>query len=131
MPEQNMTLEDAISAFKNGDLGTAVTFLEEYTREHQDNYEAFVYMGAVYSKQKRLNAAIGSFKKASEIKPKSPVIHYNLAQAYELAGVPEEAWHEYKKALELNPDYPRAKQAMNSLSVKLPELLGNTIEFDT
>ena len=85
-------------------------------------------LGAAYAQQGRYNSAIGALKRASEIKPDSPRIHYNLGQAYEAAGVPREAWFEYKRALELDSKYGLARGALISLSQRLPKLLNSGIE---
>ena len=98
MPEQISELDQGITIFKDGDFGRAANILENFSRRYPESYEAFVYLGAAYAQQGRYNAAIGALKRASEIKPDSPRIHYNLGQAYEAAGVPREAWFEYRRA---------------------------------
>ena len=125
---ESTILEQGISAFKNGAYAEAIDNLEEASRTYPDSYEAFVYLGAAYAQQAKYNAAIGALKRASEIKPGSPRVHYNLGQAYEAAGVPREAWFEYKKALELDPRYGLARGALISLSQRLPKLLAPGIE---
>ena len=129
MTEQLTILDRGIAVFKEGKFEKAIPMLEEATREYPESYEAFVYLGATYAQLARYNAAIGALKKASEIKPGSPRVHYNLGQAYEAAGVPKEAWSEYKKSLELDSNYSLARNAMISLSQRLPKLLSSGIEF--
>lgn len=121
-------LDKGIAIFKDGDFDQAIPLLEDASREYPDSYEAFVYLGAAYAQRSRYNAAIGAFKRASEIKPDSPRIHYNLGQTYEAAGVPREAWFEYKKALEIDSNYGLARGALISLSHRLPKLLSPSIE---
>lgn len=128
MAEQMTSVERGIAAFKDGDFDRAVQVLEDASREYTASYEAYVYLGAAYAQQGRHNLSIGAFKKASEINPGSPRIHYNLGQAYEAAGVPMEAWFEYKRALELDSRYGLARGALISLSQRLPKLVGPTIE---
>ena len=129
MAENKTDVESGIEKFKNGEFEEAVRIWEDASRLYPDSYDTFVYLGAAYAQQARYNAAIGALKRASEIKPGSPRIHYNLGQAYEAAGVPREAWFEYKKALELDPRYGLARGALISLSQRLPKLLGPTIEI--
>ena len=129
MRVQTNNLDKGIEAFKTGELDSAVSLLETAARQFPDSYEAFVYLAACYAQQARYNAAIGAFKRASEIKPRSARIHYNLGQAYEAAGVPREAWFEYKKALEIDPNYGLARGALISLSHRLPKLLSPSIEL--
>lgn len=129
MAEQLNGLERGIALFKEGKFEEAVDLLETATRHFPDSYEAFVYLGACYAQQARYNACIGALKKASEIKPDSPRIHYNLGQAYEAAGVPREAWFEYKKALEIDANYGLARGALISLSQRMPKLMSSGIEI--
>lgn len=128
MSDEITDVERGISAFKQGDFEQATILLEDASRKYQASYDAFVYLGAAYAQQGRHNAAIGAFKRASEIKPDSPRIHYNLGQAYEAAGVPREAWFEYKKALEIDPKYGLARGALISLTQRLPKLLAPGME---
>ena len=114
--------------FKSGSYEQAIATLEDATRRYTGSYDAFVYLGAAYARCGRHNSAIGAFKRASEIKPKSARVHYNLGQAYEAAGVPREAWFEYKKALEIDDNYGLARGALISLSNRLPKLLKSSIE---
>lgn len=127
MTENIDMIKQGKAALDSGDLKLAVETFEEVTRLDSDNYDAFVYLAIAYSKQNRYNRAIGALKRASEIKPDSYQVHYNLGQAYEAAGVPKEAYAEYKNALDINAFYTKARQAMTDLSERLPELISGGI----
>ena len=129
MVERSENLQRGISLFEEGDFESAVPLIEAASREQPDSYEAFVYLGAAYAHQARHNASIGALKRAAMINPGSARIHYNLGQAYEVAGVPREAWFEYKRALEIDPNYGLARGALVVLSRRLPELLKPSIEI--
>jgi tetratricopeptide (TPR) repeat protein len=131
MAELSETVEQGAAALKNGNAAEAVTLLEEASRQEPDGYEVFVYLGAAYSAENRLNAAIGAFKRAAEIRPDSAQIHYNLGQAYEAAGVPKEAWLEYEASLERDPSYAKANAAISSLSTRLPDLMAPSIQMES
>lgn len=128
MSDEAIDIERGISAFKQGEFERATHLLEDASRRYPESYDAFVYLGAACAQQGRHNAAIGAFKRASQIKPDSPRVHYNLGQAYEAAGVPREAWFEYKKALEIDPKYGLARGALISLTQRLPKLLAPGIQ---
>lgn len=108
-----------VEAYKAGDMDKAVQELEQATQMDHDNHRAFNYLGATYAAQGRFNAAIGAFKTAEQIAPGVASIHYNIAQAYEAAGIPEEAEYEYERALEIDPNYTVAQQACERLKKKL------------
>ena len=108
-----------VEAFKAGEIDTAIEELEAATQENHDNYKAFCYLGAAYAAKQRYNAAIGAFKTAEQIAPRVASIHYNIAQAYEAGGVESEAEYEYERAVEINPDYTLAKEALSKLKARL------------
>ena len=129
MNKRTSSFDQGVEVFAARDYKGAVSLFEAATRESADDYESFVYLGVAYSHLGRYNAAIGALKRASEIRPNSPVVHYNLGQAYEAAGVPDEAWSEYSMAMSIDPMYARAKNAMESLSERLPGLTSTGIEL--
>lgn len=108
-----------VEAFKASDFDKAIEELEVATHEQHDNYKAFCYLGAAYAAKQRYNSAIGAFKTAEQIAPGVASIHYNIAQAYEAGGVYTEAEYEYGRAIEINPDYALAKEALAKLKQKL------------
>lgn len=108
-----------VEAFKSGDYDTAVTELETATQLNHQDYKAFNYLGAAYAAKNRYNAAIGAFKTAEQIAPAVASIHYNIAQAYEATGILNEAEYEYERALEIDPDYAKARQALAKLKKRL------------
>lgn len=108
-----------VEAFKAGNIETAVEQLETATQLDHTNYKAFCYLGAAYSVKERYNAAIGAFKTAEQIAPNVASIHYNIAQAYEASDIPNEAEYEYERALEIDPNYLKAKDALDALKKRL------------
>ena len=108
-----------VEAFKASDFDKAVEELEAATLSSHDNYKAFCYLGAAYAAKQRYNAAIGAFKTAEQVAPGVASIHYNIAQAYEAGEVYGEAEYEYGRALEINPDYTLAKEALAKLKERL------------
>jgi tetratricopeptide (TPR) repeat protein len=108
-----------VEAFKSGDVDRAVGLLEAATQDDNTNYKAFCYLGVAYAAKDRYNAAIGAFKTAEQIAPGVASIHYNIAQAYEASGILNEAEYEYGRALEINPQYPKALDALAKLKERL------------
>ena len=106
-------------AFKSGDYDKAIEELETATHLDHENHKAFNYLGAAYAAKDRYNAAIGAFKTAEQIAPGVASIHYNIAQAYEASGILNEAEYEYERALEIDPDYAKAQQALASVKKRL------------
>lgn len=115
MEDQIDHFEQGLAAFKAGDVETAIPELEAATRQDHSNHRAFNYLGAAYAAKGKYNAAIGAFKTAEQLKPNVASIHFNLGQAYEAAGVPDEAEYEYDCALKIDPTYTRAEEALTAL----------------
>lgn len=65
------------------------------------NYaEAYSNRGVAYMQQKKYNKAEEDLKKAAELKPKDPIIHYNLAALYSIENKIDLALDSLDKALE-------------------------------
>ncbi|MCB7128859.1 MAG: tetratricopeptide repeat protein, partial [Candidatus Brocadiales bacterium] len=69
-------------------------FRSEYARTVEIDpwkAEAQMLIGRVYFEQKQYEKAVDAYKKAVEIDPGDPLIHYHLSQAYRRLGMYEEA----------------------------------------
>lgn len=108
-----------IEAFKTGDLDTAIEELETSSKIDNTNYRSFNYLGAAYSAKGRLNAAVGAFKIAVQLAPNVASIHYNIAQALEADGVDSEAEYEYERALQIDQNYAKAREALDRIKKRL------------
>lgn len=123
------TYRRAEELVRSGDASQAVPLLEEITRQEPENWRAFLYLGVAYAKNHRYETAIGALRRATQLNDNVPSTHYNLAQICELAGVPEEAEHEYNQALQLDPDYEMAVQGLERVRKKLDAQQGDTEGF--
>lgn len=108
-----------VDAFKAGEIDKAIRELEASTQLDNRNYKAFAYLGAAYAAASRYNAAIGAFKVSAQLNPCVASIHYNIGQAYEASGIPLEAEWEYERALQIDPKYTKAAEALAQLKKKL------------
>jgi len=64
-------------------------------------------------------SSIVEFQKVLALEPATPRAHCDLALAYEVAGNPRQAADEYRKALQLQPQYADAKQGYERVQAKL------------
>ena len=77
-------------------LDDAAAILEAVL-EHDPDYDAaYTNLGNVCQRQMRLNAAIGNYRCAIDLKPNDPDAHHNLAIALLKTGQYEEGWKEYE-----------------------------------
>jgi len=77
---------EVAAAFRPGDLGVAMA------------------LGWCYKRTHRLAQAIDTLERASQSHPEEPLLHYNLACYWSLAGNPTRAILALVEALELAPD---------------------------
>jgi tetratricopeptide (TPR) repeat protein len=63
--------------------------------------------------------AIAEFQKVDALEPGVAANHYDLAAAFESAGDAKDAAEEYKKALDLQPQFPAAKQGYERVEGRL------------
>ena len=122
MSEAMECFSRGVELFKAGDIDAAIEQLEEATRSDHSNYKAFNYLGAAYAAKKRYNAAVGAFKTAEQIAPNVASIHYNIAQAYEACGMATEAEYEYERALQIDPNYDKARESLARVKKKLKHI---------
>jgi len=72
-----------------------------------DYYRVIDYASEL-AKKRQYEAAIVEWKKALELSPSEPLVHFNLANALREMGRGEEAIMHYQKALELSPQHAEA-----------------------
>lgn len=119
MLEASEHFRHGVDAFNAGDFDKAIEELETATQMNHEDHRAFNYLGAAYAAKNRYNAAIGAFKTAEQIAPGVASIHYNIGQAYEASGILTEAEYEYERAVQINPQYSKAVEALTRLKKKL------------
>ena len=93
------------------------------------NKDAFVYLGAAYTKMNKLENAINSFKKALSIDPNDKPSWINLTVIYKKRGEYDNALRCIKEAIKIDPNDPRAwylkasiEYAMNNYNTALNTL---------
>ncbi len=97
-------LEKGIIMVKKGNFQEAMFSLHkaEALQEHPMTYD---HLGIVYGQLGEFQKAIDYFKKAIALSPDNADFHFNLALTYDKLGLREDAYHELKTAVFLNPKY--------------------------
>jgi len=112
------SLDLGLEALKAGHADDAVGHLERACLEFPNDYRGFNYLGVAYAQQKQYDRAVGAFQTAMSIRPSVPNIHYNLGLAYQADGLADLARDQYRAALDIDPDYEKAQQALHRLGVE-------------
>jgi len=75
--------------------------------------DAYINIGSVLIKQKAYEEALGQINRGLELGPSFPEIgYYNRALALELLGRYRDAYYDYRKALELDPNFTLASERL-------------------
>ena len=96
---------------KNERLEEAHHAFEEVIRIDPNNAAAYYYLGALYNFRRNRAKAIEYLKKSSDANSITPDTHFRLAQAFDLAGMVNNALLEYDRTLDLNPRHTKALNA--------------------
>ncbi|HEY8255502.1 MAG TPA: tetratricopeptide repeat protein [Rhizomicrobium sp.] len=80
--------------------------------------DPYVNLGSVMIKQKRYDEALVSINKGLDLGVSFPHIgYYDRAVAYQLLGRYKEAYYDYKKTLELEPNFTQASDRLKDFTV--------------
>lgn len=83
-----------------------------------DDFYILNALGVFYWDSEKPEKAISSFMRALKITPAYAPAHFNLAMAYQAAGMNKEATDHYRKALKLNPEMKEAKKRLEKIILK-------------
>ncbi|MGB9561300.1 MAG: tetratricopeptide repeat protein [bacterium] len=127
-PKEHMEL--GITYYINGDIDRAIEELKKALKLKPDYLPAFFNLALMLKEKSRLNeletlkgdiqrALALSIEKAKHEKPFDAKIHLELGVLFYIQGMYKEAEAEFRKAIELNPDY---SLAYYNLAILLKEM---------
>lgn len=93
---------------RNNQLPQAISLYEQLLAINPQYAQAYHFLGLVYALLGDMQAAITNLKKASQLEPRNPSYHNNLANAFKKMHQTEQAILSYQQALKLSPDYAQA-----------------------
>lgn len=104
-----------------GKLQEAIAECENAIKVDPDFGNPYNDIGAYLIELERYDEAIPWLEKATLAKRYEPrhYPHFNLGRVYLIKGMVKKALEEFQKALEIYPDYPVAKEAIEKLRVTL------------
>lgn len=105
-------LRQALAQQKEGKLAEAEQVYLSLISEYPDNADASHLLGLIRSDQDRDKEAILLIEKAIAINPNASAFHHNIAGIYRRTGRLASAELEFRRAIELNPDYGEAYQGL-------------------
>ncbi len=106
----------AIATFECGQPNDAEVSIKQALDIDGVSYpELYTYLARIYIGKGRLDDAIREAQKGALLPPPSPEAAYWLGQAYQSKGDMQAAKDAYSRALEIDPEYFQARDAMSAL----------------
>lgn len=93
----------------------AITSFQKAIELNPKSYEAHYYLGLTYQSSGKFDQAIQELQLADKIHPGSSQIIYDIGQSKEKNGDIEGAKTDYNYALQYDPNFAKAKDALNRL----------------
>lgn len=100
--------EQAESQYKK-----AVEAYKKYLDANPDDAEAHYNLGQTYANLDQFSEAIREYRQATKLKADDPDIYFDLGMAHTKLAQYEPAAAAFSKALEIDPDYYRAQDALD------------------
>ncbi len=114
----NNASDEGIQLCKSGKFAESIEKLKEHLRFEPTDINAHNYLGIAYAQTRRYEEAISEFLALTRLEPGNATHCYNLGLAYEANGNDLQAGGAYQKALQLRPDYQKAKDSLSALTAK-------------
>lgn len=137
MPEKKSSRKK-LSRTEQRDLDTKIEFIEGLVRRDPNYVDALQILGDHYTQRGRISEGLKVDERLARLEPANPLVFYNLACSYSLAGDFDQAANALEKSLELgyrdfewlakDPDLKplRAHAAFNDLKLKIRQLKSNS-----
>ncbi len=110
----NASTEEGLRLLKAGQTNEAIEVLGRVLQADSDDALAHMYIGIAYNQKNDKLHAIHHLEESLRL-DETAKGYYNLALVYEAANRVDEAIREYKMALELDPNYTKAQEALKKL----------------
>lgn len=91
-----------------GNHGGAIQAYQKSVELDPNNFKAYFNMGIRFGKIPKNIQAAACFLKALELKPDDVMAHYSRAVVCNLTGEVENAFHHYREAIRINPQFAKA-----------------------
>jgi TonB family protein len=121
------TTAHGVDLYRQGKLDEAIKVLLEVVKKHEDDAEAWYYLGLAQFNQEWFGGAREAFEKTVELRPSSADAHAKLAYALILGNEPKQALAMARRALELGDQSVESHYAIAEASLRLGEP-GNALE---
>ncbi|MFH0775934.1 MAG: tetratricopeptide repeat protein [bacterium] len=113
--------------YQKGDYKEAILYLKEAIKVDENYLDALNLLGLAYEADTRIDLALACWQKCLKIDPLNLTSHYNLAGGFYKKGKITDAIFEYKKIIEIDPDYILAWIGLGTIYWKEKDLIDEAI----
>jgi tetratricopeptide (TPR) repeat protein len=96
-------------------LDQAIVYLDDALSINPEYAEARFDLGRIYAHRGEMKRALSEFAIIFRTEPKYAIYHYEMGRIFEGGKATEQARREYQRALQLNPGFTQAKEALEKL----------------
>jgi len=133
MPAKN-SVRKKLNRIEERDLDTKIEFIEGLVRRDPNYVDALQILGDHYTQRGRIGEGLKVDERLARLEPGNPLVFYNLACSYSLAGEMDQAIRPLERAIDLgyrdfdwlakDPDLKplRADPAFDELKTKIRQL---------
>ncbi len=104
-----------ILSFDKSKLDEAVKYLTDALAIDPEYADARFDLGRIYAMKGDLNRALSEFSAIFTTEPRYALYHYELGRIFEGAKATDKAKREYERALQLDPNFKQAREALEKL----------------
>ncbi|TKJ40769.1 hypothetical protein CEE37_07330 [candidate division LCP-89 bacterium B3_LCP] len=130
------SLEDGIAFFEAGRYSQAEEVFQELIQKQPDDTQAILYLGRVFYERKEYDSAIDQFEETVAINDETSDHHFWLGAVYgrkaqkasifKRIGLAKKTKRGFLRAIELNPDHVRAREALVRFYLQAPGIVGGS-----
>jgi tetratricopeptide (TPR) repeat protein len=102
-------------ALNRSKMDQAITYLNDSLSINPDFAEARFDLGRIYAYKGDVKRALSEFAIIFRTEPKYSLYHYEMGRIFESGKATDQARREYQRALQLNPGFSKAGEALEKL----------------
>ena len=103
---------------RRGNIEGAIRDFDEALRRNPNEPEAYLNRGAAMMQRDRMDEAVAMYSQALQHNTSRPELaHYGRAMAYELLGNARAAYNDYRRASELDPEWPAPREDLQRFRI--------------
>jgi len=103
---------------KQGKLQTALDCYNEAVKINPNDIIAHGNKGLLLARMNKVDQAINQFRTVLKARPNDKEMHYNIAVLLELKGNTQKAAEHYNRALQIDPEYQKARKRLQQIATK-------------